>query len=100
MAEIGVRVREAQGPHLVIDDSIKYYSAQEIWMIDLAIDVVAMLVTSGGSLSGRDRILSDLKSADKQAGSRHWRHQVSKAGAGPAQFRQLRDLIPHHQPLH
>jgi hypothetical protein len=69
-------------------------------MIDLAIDVVAMLVTSGGSLSGRDRILSDLKSADKQAGSRHWRHQLQKAAGGPAQFRQLRDLIPHHQPLH
>jgi hypothetical protein len=99
VAEFGVRVRDAQGPHLVVDDSIKYYSAQEIWMIDLAIDVVAMLVTSGGSLSGRDRILSDLKSADKQAGSRHWRHQVQEAGGGPAQFRQLRDLIPHHQPL-
>ena len=99
VTNFGIRVREAQGPHLVIDDSIKYYSAEEIWMIDLAIDVVAMLVTSGASLSGRDRILSDLRSADKQVHSRHWRHQVQKAGAGPEQFRGLRELIPHHQPL-
>jgi hypothetical protein len=99
VAKFGVRVREAQGPRLVIDESIKHYSAEEIWMIDLAIDVVAMLATSGGSLSDRDMILSDLRTADKHAHSRHWRHQVHKAGAGPAQFRQLRELIPHHQPL-
>lgn len=98
VAQFGVRVREAVGPRLVIDESIKHYSAEEIWMIDLAIDVVAMLVTSGGSLSDRGMILSDLRTADKQAGSRQWRHQVHKVGAGPAPFRQLRELIPHHQP--
>jgi hypothetical protein len=68
-------------------------------MFDLAIDVVAMLATSGGSLANRDMIISDLRTADKQVGTRQWRHQVHKAGAGPEQFRQLRELIPHHQPL-
>jgi hypothetical protein len=69
-------------------------------MFDLALDVVAMLATNGGSRSAtHDMIISDLRSIDKHAHSRHWRHQVTKAGAGPAQFRQLRELIPHHQPL-
>jgi hypothetical protein len=69
-------------------------------MFDLAIDVVAMLATNGGSRSDtHDMIISDLRSIDKHAHSRQWRHQVKKAGAGPAQFRQLRELIPHHQPL-
>jgi hypothetical protein len=99
IGQVALRVRDAHGPKIVIDEHIKYYSAQEIWMFDLAIDVVAMLVTSGATVSDRDLILSDLRSADKHAGSRPWRHQVHKAGAGPAQFRQLRELIPHHQPL-
>lgn len=100
VAAFAVRVRQAVGPRLVIDESIKHYSAEEMWMIDLAIDVVAMFATSGGSLTGsRGMIISDLRSIDKHAHSRPWRHQVHKAGAGPAQFRQLRELIPHHQPL-
>ena len=100
VGQAGARVREAQGPHIVIDEQIKYYSAEEVWMFDLAIDVVAMLATNGGSRSDTDgMIISDLRSIDKHAHSRQWRHQVHKAGAGPAQFRQLRELIPHHQPL-
>jgi hypothetical protein len=30
---------DANGPRMLIDESTKYYSAEEIWMFDLAIDV-------------------------------------------------------------
>jgi hypothetical protein len=97
---IGARVRDANGPHIVIDDSLKYYSADEIWMFDLIIDVMAMLVTGGGLRpDNHDRVFDELRSADKHRKSAHWRRQVHKAGAGPTQFRQLRELIPQHQPL-
>jgi hypothetical protein len=98
VARAGIRMAESD-PKAVIDDHLRLFSAEEIWMVDLAIDVVAMLGT-GGSLHGdtRVRVLDKLKELDRHVDSHQWRKLVHKAGAGPAEFQQLRTHIPPHKP--
>lgn len=75
------------------------YTAEEFWLFDLAVDVIAMLVSLGGFKPGtRALVASDLPSLDEDVHSHHWRRQVKKAGDGPARFRELRTHVPHHKP--
>jgi hypothetical protein len=95
----GARVRDAGLLHSDFDDRLRPYTADEIWLFDLAIDVIAML---GGlaDLSGgnRARVASDLRSLDQSVHSHTWRKGVRHAGEGPAPFRALRGIVPHHTP--
>lgn len=98
VARAGIRMAKSD-PKAVIDDHLRLFSADEIWMVNLAIDVVAMLGT-GGSLHGSTRVLvfDKLKELDRHVDSHQWRKLVAKAGAGPAEFHELRAHVPPHKP--
>lgn len=101
VAQAGIRVRDSGQMRNILDEHLKYFSADEIWMFDLAIDVVAMLGTVGGLSSGtRMSVLDKLKliDEDKAVHSLHWKREVHKAGQGPAEFRGLRAHVPQHKP--
>jgi hypothetical protein len=99
MAAAAVQVRDSGQMHDSFDDNLRLYTAEEIWMFDLAIDVVAMLGTLGGLTSGhRVQIIDNLKSLDDDVRTHRWKKEVHRAGDGPPQFRDLRAHVPHHQP--
>lgn len=99
VTQAGIRVRNPSRKHDAIEEHLRDFTAEEIWMCDLAIDVLAMLATSGGTRSDTHAtVLDHLRMVDKQAGSHHWRREVHKAGDGPAEFRELRAQIPRHKP--
>jgi hypothetical protein len=99
VAAAGARVRDTSKHHRVLDDHMYEFTADEFWMFDLAIDVVAMIGTLGGLSPDRHAsAVSTLRSLDEHANTHHWKHQVKKAGSGPAQFRELRAHVPHRKP--
>lgn len=99
VAGAATRVRDAGQMRDSFDENLRYYTPEEIWLFDLAIDVIAMLGTLGGLPPGtRARIIDDLKLLDTNAHSHHWKKEVRQAGDGPAPFRELRAHVPHHQP--
>lgn len=77
------------------DDSLHHYSADEIWCMDLAIDVLAMLAGMPG-LSGGTRFsaLDALRDLYMTSGGHTWHKQVKHAAAGPHEFRELRARVP------
>jgi hypothetical protein len=99
IAAAGVRVRDTNPGRDSFEDHVRRFTAEEIWMCDLAIDVVAMLCTLNGVGSRiRRMILGDVGILDRDVHGHHWKKQVHKAGAGPAEFRELRTLVSHHPP--
>jgi hypothetical protein len=99
VALTGIRVRDTNKKGDAFDEHLGLFTADEIWMFDLAIDVVAMFATGGGLSSDTGGMAQDrLRSIDKHVHSHHWKAQVRKAGEGPAEFRALRNSIPHHRP--
>ncbi len=99
VTEAGLRVRATHAGAKVYDEHLRQFTAEEIWEIDLAVDVVAMLVGSGGvSADTRRSVFDRLRRIDEHVHSHHWKAEVRKAGAGPAAFRELRQAIPHHKP--
>ena len=79
-------------------ENLKLYSAEEIWMFDLVIDVGAMLATGGGLHPDLQMQVQDhLKWADQDTRSPHWRREVHRAGDGPAEFRELRAHVPRRR---
>ena len=99
VAGAGTRVRDTGQMRDSFDENLRYYTAEEIWLFDLFIDVIAMLGTLGGLPPGtRARIIDDLKLLDNSVASHHWKKEVRQAGDGPAQFRELRAHVPRHQP--
>jgi hypothetical protein len=99
ITEVGLRVRAAHKDGHIYDEHLRQFTAEEIWMIDLAVDVVAMFAGSGGLRADtRASVLDRLKRIDEHVHSHHWKAQVHKAGDGPAAFRDLRAYIPHHKP--
>ncbi|HUC56771.1 MAG TPA: hypothetical protein VMA95_05180 [Streptosporangiaceae bacterium] len=97
--QAGVRVRDGgQAKDEFLEGHLRLYSAEEIWMFDLAIDVLAMLATGGGLHQGTLTQARDhLKRADEQTHSAHWRRAVHQAGAGPVEFRELRAHVPRRR---
>lgn len=94
----GVRVRDSGRVKDEFDVRMGLYTAEEFWLFDLAIDVIAMFLALGGLSPGTHaRVVSDLRSLDKDAHSHHWRKEVKKAGDGPAQFRDLRSHVPRRK---
>jgi len=99
VAAAGVRVRDTSKHHGFLEEHMKEFTAEEFWLFDLAVDLVAMFATMGGVSPGnRARLRSDLATLDYHPNTHHWKHQVKKAGSGPAQFHQLRAHVPHHKP--
>ena len=82
------------------DEHLRHFTAGEIWMVDLAVDVVTMFLDNGGLRRGGDGIASDLRSAEQHGhmDGRHWKKQVQNAGDGPEGFRGLRGRVPGRQP--
>jgi hypothetical protein len=94
----GIRVRDG-GKAKILDEHLSFFTAEEIWMIDLAVDVVAMFAYGGGLRSETQlRVHTSLRSVDKHRRDRHWKREVHKAGTGPDAFRELRAQFPHHEP--
>ena len=99
VAAAGVRVRDSGRVKNQYVVQMGLYTADEFWLFDLAIDVIAMMLSLGGFSPGtRALVSSDMMSLDEHVHSHHWKREVKKAGDGPAQFRQLRAHVPHHQP--
>ena len=99
IAAAGVRVRDTTTRHGFLEEHLREFTPDEIWLFDLAIDVIAMLGTLGGlSPSMHAQVLSDLRSLDDYPHSHHWKREVRKAGDGPEAFRDLRAHVPRHKP--
>jgi hypothetical protein len=95
----GVRVRDSGLLRDDFDDRLRPFTPEEIWLFDLAVDVIAML----GGLEdlpprARAQVASNLRSLDQSVHSHGWRKGVRQAGEGPTAFRALRARVPHHQP--
>lgn len=95
----GVRVRDDGLLKDDFDDNLKVYTPEEIWLFDLAIDVIAMLGTLGGLPKAKHaQVASNLRSLDQSVDTHTWKKELKKAGAGPAEFRELRAGLPRHTP--
>jgi hypothetical protein len=94
-----VRIRDTHPNEDVRQSGLQHLSADDIWMLDLTLDVMFMLA---GQLPGEsspwdddhDRIPRRLGNLDEATHDRHWKRALRQAGGGPAQFRQLRAHIP------
>ena len=97
VAGAGTRVRDSGRMHDFLDERLKLFTAEEIWMFNLVIDVVAMLATIGGLRQDtRALLVDDAKTLGDETNSHHWKSQVRKAGDGPAAYRALRAHVPPH----
>jgi hypothetical protein len=95
----GVRVRD--DGIIANDHDFRHdiYTPEEIWTFDLAFDVIAMLGTLE-TVDGKTRalVVSDMRELDDEVTSHSWKKQLGKAGDGPAQFREMRAVVPRHSP--
>lgn len=91
----GARARNHGLLRSSFDDSLRPYSADEIWCMDLAIDVLAMLAVVPG-LSGGSRFsaLDALRDLYMTCDVHTWHKQVKHAAAAPHEFRELRARVP------
>jgi hypothetical protein len=92
----GVRVRDAALLKDDFDENLGVYAPEEIWIFDLAFDVIALIGAIDG-LSGqtRARVASNMRSLDEKAHSHTWKKDMKKAGEGPAAWDELRARVPH-----
>jgi hypothetical protein len=99
VAQAGIRVRDTAKHHDMFAEHMELFTAEEFWVFDLAVDVIAMFTNGGGLTPDRHASLIDeLRLLDRDVRRHHWRKQVRKAGDGPAEFRELRAHIPRHEP--
>jgi hypothetical protein len=91
----GVRVRDASLLKSDLDDNLKVYTPEEIWIFNLALDVIGMLGAVDG-LSGSTRALikDDLRQLDQDTNNHTWKKELKRAGEGPEAFRHLRAKTP------
>jgi hypothetical protein len=92
----GVRVRDAGLLRDDYDQRLTVYTPEEIWTFDLGFDVIAMIGALDG-LPGKTRaqLVSNMRLLDDNAHSHTWKHDLKKAGDGPAAFQELRAKVPH-----
>jgi hypothetical protein len=99
IADLGARIRDTYPDLDVRASGLRYLSAGDIWMLDLALDLMYMLA---GELAGQDAQWLDdpglldlnLRHIDKATHDRRWKRALRQAVPGPAQFRQLRTHVP------
>jgi hypothetical protein len=93
--QAGTRARNNGLLRSSFDDSLHPYTADEIWCMDLAIDVLAMLAVlprlSGGI---RFSALDTLRSLYVTSGEHAWHKQLRHAAGGPIELRELRARVP------
>lgn len=94
VAAAGVRVRDTYRNEDVRHSGLRYLTPDQIWMLDLTLDVMTMLASTGTKLHDRGQIAQMLQKLSKEAGDHHWKHAVRKVSTGPAQFREPRAHIP------
>jgi hypothetical protein len=100
--DVGVRFRGTypDGDIRNSGSGLRYLSANDIWMLDLTLDVMYMLAGMLGREGARwefhdPEVLSmNLGHIDEATHHRDWKRALRQAGAGPAQFRQLRAHVP------
>jgi hypothetical protein len=95
VGQAGVRVRDSGQLRNGFDDNLKYYTHDEMWCFDLAIDMLAMLATLPG-VSGAVRFRAQDAVRDlNETCQGHWFHkQVRHAVDAPAAFAPLRSRVP------
>jgi hypothetical protein len=99
VAAAGVRVRDSSRRLDEFEEHLHKFTADEFWVFNLAVDVIAMFCATPGMNPGTHaQLRSDLQSLDEEAHGHHWKSQVRKAGNGPSQFHELRAHIPTHKP--
>ena len=99
IARAGTRVHALKPGANSYEDHLRLFTPEEIWMVDLAIDVAAMLAGGGGlDQTVHEMVVWKLRDLDEHVHSHHWHKEVRKAGDGPAEFRDLRAHFPHHRP--
>jgi hypothetical protein len=99
VADAGARVRNAGLLKSGFDNNLRVYTPAEIWICNLAIDLIAFLGSLDGLRNGtRAQIANNLRTLDQNTSSHTWKKDVKGAGAGPAQFRELRAAVPYHTP--
>jgi hypothetical protein len=100
VSDAGVRVRDTGLLKDDFDDNLTVYTPEEIWTFDLAFDVIAML----GALNGLDgqtraRIVSNMRSLNRESSSHAWKKDMKKAGDGPLALREFRSQVPHRSSM-
>jgi hypothetical protein len=97
VSEAGVRARDSGMLRGEFDDNLRVYSPMEIWMFDLAVDVIAMLGSVDGiSNSELFRFRENVRTLDQEVSSHYWKSALREAGPGVPQFQQLRASVPRH----
>ncbi|HET9899441.1 MAG TPA: hypothetical protein VFQ44_31325 [Streptosporangiaceae bacterium] len=95
----GARVRDEGRLRSDLDDNLKVYTPDEIWLFDLAVDLIAMLGSVDGLSNQRlAEFKNNVRTLDDEVQSHTWKRGVKKAGTGPARFQELRHRVPQHRP--
>lgn len=95
----GRRVRDAGLLTSRHDDNLRLYTPEELWNVNLATDVIAILNSLAGlSASARARIAQALGDLDDTERGHTWRRRLEQAGEGPVTFRALRGAVPARTP--
>jgi hypothetical protein len=99
VAAAGLRVRDSGQLKSDLDDRLKYYSPDEIWAFDLAVDLIAALAgledLSNGARFSAVQSVRDLHATGR---GHTWHKQLRHAGSGPLELRALRARVPQHTP--
>jgi hypothetical protein len=91
----GERARDSGQLKSTLDDNLKYYTSDEIWCFDLALDVLAMLaVVPGVSGDARFRALDAVRTLSVTCHGHFWHKHVRQAVDAPADFGNLRSRVP------
>jgi hypothetical protein len=99
VAAAGLRARDFGQLHSDLDDSLKYYSPDELWAFSLAIDLVAMLSGLDDiSNSVRFDAVQTVRDLDATAGGHTWHKQLRHAEGGPPELRMLRASVTSRTP--
>jgi hypothetical protein len=98
IADAGLRIRDTYANQDVRHSGLRYLSADDIWMLDLTLDVMYMLAGAGVRMHDLDQITRMLREIDEATHDHHWKRALRQAGAGPAQFQQLRAQVPPREP--
>jgi len=98
VADAGLRVRDSGQMRDRFEDDPRRFTAGEIWLCDLAIDVAAMFEANGGlGPDVRRDTRYGLEKLDEHVHSHHWQKEVRSAAPGPQEFQALRALVPRHK---
>jgi hypothetical protein len=97
VAAAGLRARDSGQLHRSSADSLRYYSPDEIWAFNLAIDLIAALsALEDISNSARFRVGQAMGNLDATARGHTWHKQLRHAGSGPPELAPLRASVPPH----